>query len=45
MICFKSNEIWIYGEEGIVVMSMSEETSVGRLTKSQMDTLKGIIKE
>ena len=36
-------EIWISKEEGIVVISMSEETLVGRLTKSQVDTLKRIV--
>lgn len=38
-------EIWINEEESIVVISMSEGAWVGRLTKSQVDTLKRIINE
>jgi len=38
-------EIWINDEECIVLISMSDETLVGRLTKSQVDTLKRIVNE
>jgi hypothetical protein len=38
-------EIWIDEEEGMAVMSMSEETLVGRLTKSQVDILRRIVNE
>lgn len=38
-------EIWIIAEEGTAVISMSEGTLVGRLARSQVDTLIRIINE
>lgn len=38
-------KIWINEEEGIAVISMSQETLVGRLKKPQVDTLKRIVNE